>query len=291
MSVIKVEELSFVYGEGTSFRKTALDSVSFEIEQGEFLGIIGHTGSGKSTLVQLLNGLLRPSGGKVYLNGSDIWAKPKKIREVRFRVGMVFQYPEYQLFEETVYKDIAFGPKNMGLTDPEIDERVHKAAVFTGLDEKLLKRSPFDLSGGEKRRAAIAGVIAMDPDVLILDEPAAGLDPLGRDELLTQIKEYHKKRKNTVVLVSHSMEDIARITDRILVLDNGKRVMLDTAERVFTHGRELEKTGLRVPQITKIMMLLKERGVPVNTGVLTVEQGFEEILSLVRGSAKGTGED
>ena len=289
MSVIKVEELKFVYGEGTSFRKTALDGVSFEIEQGEFLGIIGHTGSGKSTLVQLLNGLLRPAEGRVYLNGTDIWEKPKKIREVRFKVGMVFQYPEYQLFEETVYKDIAFGPKNMGLTDSEIDERVRRAASFTGLDEELLKRSPFDLSGGEKRRAAIAGVIAMDPDVLILDEPAAGLDPLGRDALLSQIRKYHEKRKNTVILVSHSMEDIARMTDRILVLDKGKKVMLDTAGRVFSCGDELERTGLRVPQITKIMMLLKERGIPVNTGVLTVEQGFEEILALVRGTAEGTG--
>ncbi len=284
MSVIKVEELKLIYGAGTPFQKTAIDGVSFEIEQGEFLGIIGHTGSGKSTLVQLLNGLLRPTEGKICLNGKDIWEKPKKIREVRFKVGMVFQYPEYQLFEETVYKDIAFGPKNMGLSDEEIDERVRKAASFTGLGDEYLQRSPFDLSGGEKRRAAIAGVVSMDPDVLILDEPTAGLDPLGRDALLSQIKTYHDVRKNTVILVSHSMEDIARITDRILVMNKGRKVMLDTAANVFSRGEELEKIGLRVPQITKIMMLLRQKGIPVDTSVLTVEQGFNEILSLARSS-------
>ena len=289
MSVIKVEDLKFIYGEGTSFRKTALDGVSFEIEQGEVLGIIGHTGSGKSTLVQLLNGLLRPTSGKVYLNGTDIWEKPKRIREVRFKVGMVFQYPEYQLFEETVYKDIAFGPENMGLSGEEIDERVKRAAGFTGLREELLKKSPFDLSGGEKRRAAIAGVIAMDPDVLVLDEPAAGLDPLGRDDLLSQIKKYHEERRNTVIFVSHSMEDTARIADRILVMNKGKKEMLDTAENIFSRGDELESIGLRIPQITKIMMLLKEKGIPVNTGILTVEQGVNEILSLVGDKQKKTG--
>ncbi len=289
MSVIKVEELKFIYGEGTSFRKTALDGVSFEIEQGEVLGIIGHTGSGKSTLVQLLNGLLRPTSGRVYLNGTDIWEKPKRIREVRFKVGMVFQYPEYQLFEETVYKDIAFGPENMGLSGEEIDERVKRAAGFTGLREELLKKSPFDLSGGEKRRAAIAGVIAMDPDVLVLDEPAAGLDPLGRDDLLSQIKKYHEERRNTVIFVSHSMEDTARIADRILVMNKGKKEMLDTAENIFSRGDELESIGLRIPQITKIMMLLKEKGIPVNTGILTVEQGVNEILSLVGDKQKKTG--
>ncbi len=289
MSVIKVEDLKFIYGEGTSFRKTALDGVSFEIEQGEVLGIIGHTGSGKSTLVQLLNGLLRPTSGRVYLNGTDIWEKPKRIREVRFKVGMVFQYPEYQLFEETVYKDIAFGPENMGLSGEEIDERVKRAAGFTGLREELLKKSPFDLSGGEKRRAAIAGVIAMDPDVLVLDEPAAGLDPLGRDDLLSQIKKYHEERRNTVIFVSHSMEDTARIADRILVMNKGKKEMLDTAENIFSRGDELESIGLRIPQITKIMMLLKEKGIPVNTGILTVEQGVNEILSLVGDKQKKTG--
>lgn len=280
MSIIKAENISFVYGAGTSFEKTALSDVSFEIEEGEFLGLIGHTGSGKSTLVQLLNGLLKPTKGKILLSGRDIWEKPKKIREVRFKVGMVFQYPEYQLFEETVYKDISYGPKNMGLSGGELDKKVRAAAEFVGLRPELLEKSPFELSGGEKRRAAIAGVIAMDPEVLILDEPTAGLDPLGRDALLSQIESYHEVRKNTVLLVSHSMEDIARIADRILVMDHGKRIMLDTADNVFSKGRELEGIGLRVPQITKIMMLLREKGIPVNTGVLTVEQAFREIVGL-----------
>ncbi len=280
MAVLKAENIKLVYGAGTSFKKTALSDVSFEIESGEFVGVIGHTGSGKSTLVQLLNGLLKPTEGKIYLNGKDIWEEPKKIRQVRFKVGMVFQYPEYQLFEETVYKDIAFGPKNMGLSDEDIDKKVRAAAEFVGLKNELLAKSPFDLSGGEKRRAAIAGVIAMDPDVLILDEPTAGLDPLGRDALLSQIKSYHEVRKNTVILVSHSMEDIARISDRILVMDHGRKMMLDSAENVFSKGRELEKMGLRVPQVTKIMMMLREKGVPVNTNILTVEQAFNEIVNL-----------
>lgn len=279
MSVIRAENISFVYSSGTAFEKTALDDVSFEIEEGEFVGIIGHTGSGKSTLVQLLNGLLRPTTGKIYLEGKDIWEKPKKIRNVRFRVGMVFQYPEYQLFEETVYKDIAFGPKNMGLDEEEIDKRVRKAAAFTGLKEELLGVSPFDLSGGEKRRAAIAGVIAMDPDVLILDEPTAGLDPLGREALLSQIADYHKVRKNTVMLVSHSMEDIAAIADRILVMAKGRKYMLDSTANVFAKGDELEKLGLKVPQVTKIMMMLRKKGIGVNPAVLTVDQGFSEILN------------
>ena len=280
MAVLKAENIKLVYGAGTSFKKTALSDVSFEIESGEFVGVIGHTGSGKSTLVQLLNGLLKPTEGKIYLNGKDIWEEPKKIRQVRFKVGMVFQYPEYQLFEETVYKDISYGPKNMGLTAEDIDKKVRAAAEFVGLKKELLEKSPFDLSGGEKRRAAIAGVIAMDPDVLILDEPTAGLDPLGRDALLSQIKSYHEVRKNTVLLVSHSMEDIARISDRILVMDHGRKMMLDSAENVFARGRELEKMGLRVPQVTKIMMMLREKGVPVNTNILTVEQAFNEIVNL-----------
>ncbi len=279
MAVIRAENLKLVYSRGTSFEKTALSGVSFSIEQGEFVGIIGHTGSGKSTLVQMLNGLLKPTEGTVYLNEKDIWEEPKKIRSVRFKVGMVFQYPEYQLFEETVYKDIAFGPKNMGLEEEEIDKKVKKAAEFVGLKKELLEKSPFDLSGGEKRRAAIAGVIAMDPDVLILDEPTAGLDPLGRDALLSQIQDYHDVRKNTVLLVSHSMEDIARIADRILVMSHGKKVMLDTARHVFARGRELEALGLRVPQVTKVMMLLKENGIAVDESVLTVEQAFNEMIN------------
>ena len=279
MAVIKAENIRFVYGTGTSFEKTALSDVSFEIEKGEFIGIIGHTGSGKSTLVQLLNGLLKPTDGKIYLNGKDIWKQPKKIRNVRFKVGMVFQYPEYQLFDETVYKDISYGPKNMGLSDEEIDEKVRSAAEFVGLKRELLDKSPFELSGGEKRRAAIAGVIAMDPEVLILDEPTAGLDPLGRDALLSQIQDYHDVRKNTVILVSHSMEDIARVADRILVMSHGEKYMLDTPENVFSKGRELEKLGLQVPQVTKIMLLLKESGINVNQNILTVEQAFNEIVN------------
>ena len=279
MAIIKAENIDFVYGAGTSFEKKALDDVSFEINEGEFVGIIGHTGSGKSTLVQLLNGLLRPTGGKIYIDGRDIWENPKKIREIRFRVGMVFQYPEYQLFEETVYKDIAFGPGNMGLGEKEIDKRVRSAAEFVGLTKEQLDVSPFELSGGEKRRAAIAGVIAMDPDVLILDEPTAGLDPLGRDALLSQIVDYHKVRKNTVLLVSHSMEDIARIADRVLVMSHGRKFMLDTTKNVFSKGTELEKIGLRVPQITKIMMMLRSRGMNVDPSALTVEQAFNEIVN------------
>ncbi len=279
MSVIKAENISFVYGTGTSFEKTALSDVSFEIEKGEFIGIIGHTGSGKSTLVQLLNGLLKPTDGRIYLNGKDIWEQPKKIRNVRFKVGMVFQYPEYQLFDETVYKDISYGPKNMGLSEDEIDEKVRSAAEFVGLKKELLDKSPFELSGGEKRRAAIAGVIAMDPEVLILDEPTAGLDPLGRDALLSQIQDYHDVRKNTVILVSHSMEDIARVADRILVMSHGEKYMFDTPENVFSKGRELEKLGLQVPQVTKIMLLLKESGIKVNQNILTVEQAFTEIVN------------
>lgn len=279
--MLQVENLRFVYGTDTAFEKTALDDVSFTIESGEFIGIIGHTGSGKSTLVQLLNGLLRPTEGRVLLDGKDIWEHPKKIRQIRFKVGMVFQYPEYQLFEETVYKDIAFGPGNMGLKEDEIDQRVRQAAAFTGLREEQLSCSPFELSGGEKRRAAIAGVIAMDPDVLILDEPTAGLDPLGREALLAKIADYHKVRNNTVLLVSHSMEDIAKSTDRVLVMDHGKKVMLDRTDAVFSKGDELEKIGLRVPQITRIMWLLKEKGIPVDTSVLTVEKGFQEIVKIL----------
>ena len=279
MSVIKAQNLTLVYGKGTSFQKTALSNVNFEIEQGEFVGLIGHTGSGKSTLVQLLNGLLKPTEGTVYLNGKNIWEEPKKIREVRFKAGMVFQYPEYQLFEETVYKDIAYGPKNMGLSEDETDKRVRSAAEFVGLKRELLYKSPFDLSGGEKRRAAIAGVIAMDPDVLILDEPTAGLDPLGRDVLLSQIQNYHKTRKNTIIFVSHSMEDIARISDRILVMNHGEKLLFDTTQNVFAKAEELEKVGLRIPQITKIMKKHKKRGINVNTNILTIEQAFNEIIN------------
>ena len=285
-SVLELKNLSFVYGQKTPFEKRAVDNVSLSIEKGEFVGIIGHTGSGKSTLVQMLNGLIQPTEGQVLLDGEDIWQNPKEIRKVRFKVGMVFQYPEYQLFEETVYKDIAFGPTNMGKSEQEIDTAVRKAAEFTDLKSELLQKSPFDLSGGEKRRAAIAGVIAMDPEVLVLDEPTAGLDPMGRDVLLTQIVQYHKKRKNTVLLVSHSMEDIARVADRIIVMNNSHLVMFDKTREVFSHGRELEKIGLRVPQITKIMLELKEKGYDVPDGILTVDEAFSAVSSLLKKEGK-----
>lgn len=285
-SVLELKNLSFVYGQKTPFEKRAVDNVSLSIEKGEFIGIIGHTGSGKSTLVQMLNGLIQPTEGQVFLDGEDIWQNPKEIRKVRFKVGMVFQYPEYQLFEETVYKDIAFGPINMGKTEQEIDMAVRKAAEFTDLKPELLQKSPFDLSGGEKRRAAIAGVIAMDPEVLVLDEPTAGLDPMGRDVLLSQIVQYHKKRKNTILLVSHSMEDIARVADRIIVMNESHLVMFDKTREVFSHGRELEKIGLRVPQITKIMLELKEKGYDVPDGILTVDEAFSAVSSLLKKEGK-----
>lgn len=285
-SVLELKNLSFVYGQKTPFEKRAVDNVSVSIEKGEFIGIIGHTGSGKSTLVQMLNGLIRPTEGQVLFDGEDIWQNPKEIRKMRFKVGMVFQYPEYQLFEETVYKDIAFGPSNMGKTAQEIDMAVRKAAEFTDLKPQLLQKSPFDLSGGEKRRAAIAGVIAMDPEVLVLDEPTAGLDPMGRDVLLTQIVQYHKKRKNTVLLVSHSMEDIARVADRIIVMNNSRLVMFNKTKEVFSHGRELEKIGLKVPQITKIMLELKEKGYDVPDGILTVDEAFSAVSSLLKKEEK-----
>ena len=280
MAVIELKNLTYTYGEGTPFCKTAVDNVSLSIEQGEFIGVIGHTGSGKSTLIQTLNGLLRPTGGQVLLNGKDIWAEPKKIREVRFRVGMVFQYPEHQLFEETVLKDIAFGPGNMGLSPQEAEERARKAAAFVGLSEDFFSKSPFELAGGEKRRVAIAGVIAMDPDVLVLDEPTAGLDPMGRDVLLAQITSYHKTRGNTVLLVSHSMEDIARTADRILVMNSSHMAMFGPTKDVFARGAELEEMGLRVPQITKILACLRERGWPVGTA-LTMEEAVRELLPLL----------
>lgn len=285
-SVLELKNLSFVYGQKTPFEERAVDNVSLSIEKGEFVGIIGHTGSGKSTLVQMLNGLIQPTEGQVLLDGEDIWQNPKEIRKVRFKVGMVFQYPEYQLFEETVYKDIAFGPTNMGKSEQEIDMAVRKAAEFTDLKPELLQKSPFDLSGGEKRRAAIAGVIAMDPEVLVLDEPTAGLDPMGRDVLLSQIVQYHKKRKNTVLLVSHSMEDIARVADRIIVMNESHLVMFDKTREVFSHGRELEKIGLRVPQITKIMLDLKEKGYDVPDGILTVDEAFSALSSLLKKEGK-----
>ena len=284
---ITVKNLSYTYLPGTPFEHKALKDVNFEIADGEFVGIIGHTGSGKSTLIQMLNGLIRPTGGQVLLNGQDIWEKPKEIRRVRFQVGMVFQYPEYQLFEETVLKDIMFGPKNMGLSDEEAMERAKEAARFTDLKPSLLEKSPFELSGGEKRRAAIAGVIAMDPEVLILDEPAAGLDPKGRDVILAQIAQYHAHRQNTVLLVSHSMEDIGRTADRVLVMNRGRAEMLDETRAVFARGDVLEPMGLRLPQITSIMRRLRAMGLPVSETVLSVDEALMELIPLLVGKKDG----
>ncbi|MBQ6569646.1 MAG: energy-coupling factor transporter ATPase [Clostridia bacterium] len=283
MEILKTEHLRFVYSPGTPFEKTAIDDISITVSEGEFIGIIGHTGSGKSTLVQHLNGLLKPTGGKVFVMGQDIHRKGGSLRDVRFKVGLVFQYPEHQLFDETVYKDIAFGPTNMGLGESEIKERVRYAAKFTGLSEDLLEKSPFDLSGGQKRRAAIAGVIAMMPKILILDEPTAGLDPGGRDEILEQINQYRKQTGTTVLLVSHSMEDIAEHADRVLVLNKGRLMFFDTTERVFRHSRELEQIGLQVPDVTKTFLLLRDMGMPVDTGVYTVEDAADQLKKIFAG--------
>lgn len=280
MSIVKVENLTYEYGIGTPFEKTAVNNVSFEINKGEFVGIIGHTGSGKSTLIQMLNGLIKPTSGKVLINDNNIWKEPKKIRNIRFKVGMVFQYPEYQLFEDTVAKDIAYGPTNMGLSQDEIEKRVINSANFAGLSHNLLTNSPFDLSGGEKRRAAIAGVIAMNPEVLILDEPTAGLDPYGREKLLEQIQNYHKSQNNTILFVSHSMEDIAKIADKVLVMNGGNLEMFDTPSAIFAQSGKLEKMGLQIPHITKIMNSLADSGFNIDKGILTVDEAVKKILML-----------
>ena len=283
--IIRVENLVHTYGEGTPFCRSAVDGITLDIYPGEFLGIIGHTGSGKSTLIQHLNGLLKPTAGRVLFHGKDIWEDTKKIREVRFRVGLVFQYPEYQLFEETVRKDISFGPKNMGLDEAEITRRVERAAAFAGLAPELLDQSPFDLSGGQKRRVAIAGVIAMEPEVLILDEPSAGLDPAGRSSLLQNIRDYHRSTGGTVVLVSHSMDEIAENVDRIAVLSDAGVVMSGTPQEVFSRSEELEAVGLTVPQVTKVAMELRRRGVAVDASVYTVEDLYRSLTALRKGGA------
>lgn len=280
--ILQVQHLTHTYSVGTPFQRSAVEDMSFDVYDGEFLGIIGHTGSGKSTLIQHLNGLLRPTSGQILLHGKDIWAEPKKIRDVRFQVGLVFQYPEYQLFEETCYKDIAFGPKNMGLDEAEVDRRVHEAADFVGLDPALLERSPFELSGGQKRRVAVAGVMAMKPRILVLDEPAAGLDPEGRDDILSEVKEYHKKTGTTVLLVSHSMEDIAKYANRVLVMSNKKIAMYDTVEKVFARAPELLELGLSVPQVTKIFLKLREMGVDVPADVYTIPYAVKTLLEAKR---------
>lgn len=286
MSVIKTEELCYVYSPGTPFQKTAVDHVSLEIEKGEFVGVIGHTGSGKSTLIQHFNGLLKPTAGKIYLNGKDMWAQDTDIRKVRFQVGLVFQYPEYQLFEETVFKDIAFGPTNMSLSEEEIRQRVYESAEFVGLSTDLMEKSPFELSGGQKRRVAIAGVFAMNPDVLILDEPTAGLDPKGREMILKQISQYHQARGNTVLLVSHSMEDTAKYAQKVLVMNRAKVYLYDTVDNVFSHAQEIESLGLDIPQVTKIFYALKKQGLAVSSNIYTVEQGKRELLRLAAKEGK-----
>ena len=280
--ILEIKNLTYIYSAGTPFEHKALDNISFSVSRGEFIGIIGHTGSGKSTLMQQLNGLLKPTSGTVALDGKDIWSEKALTRQARFRVGLVFQYPEYQLFEETVYKDIAFGPKNMGLDEAEIDRRVREAAGFVGLTQAQLEVSPFDLSGGQKRRVAIAGVIAMEPEVLILDEPTAGLDPVGRAEILGNIQDYRKAKNATIMMVSHSMEDVARLTDRLLVLNGSKLAMDGTPAEVFTHASELVDMGLSIPQVTKVFLYLKELGLDVEN-VYTIEQAVAALKQIQGG--------
>lgn len=281
--ILEAKNLTYIYSAGTPFEHKALDDISFSVERGEFIGIIGHTGSGKSTLMQQLNGLLKPTSGTVLLDGQDIWSDKKLTRQARFRVGLVFQYPEYQLFEETVYKDIAFGPKNMGLSAEEVDRRVREAAGFVGLTEQHLEVSPFDLSGGQKRRVAIAGVIAMEPEVLILDEPTAGLDPVGRSEILGNIQSYRKAKNATIMMVSHSMEDVARLTDRLLVMNGSKLAMDAPPAQVFTHAEELTQMGLNIPQVTQVFLELKKLGLDVKN-IYTIEQAAAEIRRLKGGN-------
>ena len=288
MAILKTEDLTYQYSIGTPFEKTAVDHVNLEIEEGAFVGIIGHTGSGKSTLIQHFNGLIRPTSGKIYLDGTDIWADKTNIRQVRFQVGLVFQYPEYQIFEDTVYKDIAFGPRNMGLSEAEIKERVEETAALVGLTQAQLNQSPFDLSGGQKRRVAIAGVMALRPKVLILDEPTAGLDPKGREDILREIRRYHKETGRTVLLVSHSMEDMANCAEKILVMNAGKVFCYDTVENVFRQAKALQEIGLAVPQITRFCMQLREQGIPLSDDIYTVEAAYQQILQLYRQQKEGT---
>lgn len=281
--VIRTEDLTYIYSKDTPFEHVALDHANLSIEKGAFVGIIGHTGSGKSTLIQHLNGLLTPTEGKVYIDGEDIWKNPKEIRKFRFKVGLVFQYPEHQLFEETVRKDIAFGPKNMGLSEEEIAARVTEAMKLTGLSEDYLEKSPFELSGGEKRRVAIAGVLAMCPSVLILDEPTAGLDPKGRESILSEIKNYHERTGATVLLVSHSMEDVARFATHVLVMDHAKATLFGTTREVFAEVEKLTEMGLEVPQISRVFAALRKKGFAVPESVLTVSEAKDAVLNLLKG--------
>lgn len=283
MAIIKTEDLTYTYSIGTPFQKTAVDRVNLEIEEGEFVGVIGHTGSGKSTLIQHFNGLIAPTSGKIYVDGEDLWADKAKLRATRFKVGLVFQYPEYQLFEETVYKDIAFGPKNMGCNPDQVDEMVKEAARFVGINPKMMEKSPFELSGGQKRRVAIAGVIAMRPKVLILDEPTAGLDPKGRDQILGQIKEYHQEEGNTILLVSHSMEDIAKYASKALVMNKSKLFMYDTIENIFSHSNDIQNMGLTIPQISRVFAKLRKDGYNLSENIYTVQQAKNELVRILKG--------
>lgn len=281
--ILEVRDLSHIYSVGTPFQRAAIEHVSFSVERGEFIGIIGHTGSGKSTLIQHLNGLLKPTSGQILFDGRDIWSDKAFTRSIRFHVGLVFQYPEYQLFEETVFQDIAFGPKNMGLSEQEIRARVLRAAGFVGITDKELEKSPFDLSGGQKRRAAIAGVIAMEPDVLILDEPTAGLDPVGRESILENIRAYQAAQGASVIMVSHSMEEIASNVDRLLVMNDSHLVMDATPAEVFARPEELVQMGLAVPKVTQVLLKLRELGVDVPASAFTVEQAKKLLLPLLKG--------
>ena len=281
--IIRVENLTHTYGENTPFCRSAVKDVNMEIMEGEFLGVIGHTGSGKSTLIQHLNGLLRPTSGRILLGDRDIWEDPKKIRDVRFRVGLVFQYPEHQLFEETVYKDISFGPANQGKSGEELDHSVREAARLVGIRDDQLMKSPFELSGGQKRRVALAGVLAMEPEVLVLDEPTAGLDPAGRENLMANIRDFHRNRGTTVILVSHSMDEIAQNVDRILVLKSARVLMSGTPAEVFAQADALLEAGLDVPQVTRVAMALKARGLDVDPAVYTVEALERQLLALRKG--------
>ena len=286
-AIIETKKLTHIYSAGTPFERGALLEVDFSAMEGEYLGIIGHTGSGKSTLIQHLNALLKPTSGQVLFQGQDVWADPARTRQTRFQVGLVFQYPEYQLFEETVYKDISFGPKNMGLDEKEVDRRVREAAAFVGLRDDQLEKSPFELSGGQKRRVAIAGVIAMEPKVLILDEPTAGLDPVGVESILGNIRDYHRAHNATVILVSHSMEEVARTVDRLVVVNDGKIPFQGTPRQVFQHGDELEHMGLGVPQLTRVFHRLRAMGADVDPSVYTLEQAKAALLAKLGKNGKG----
>ena len=288
MSIIKTKDVSFTYPQAGSVHHATIENISFSVEKGETVGIIGHTGSGKSTLLQTLNGLIKPDSGTVFIDESDLWQNPKELYQKRFRVGLVFQYPEYQLFEETVYKDIAYGPQNMGLDEAEIDRRVREFSSLLGLSDENLQKSPFDLSGGEKRRAALAGILAMEPDVLVLDEPTAGLDPIGREMLFSAVRKYTERHNAGVIIVSHSMEDLSRLCDKLLVLSGGQVKMFGTVADVFSKSDMLNSMGLDVPMVTRVLLELKSMGISVNTNVYTTDDAVQAIM-LAKNGGKNNG--